>query len=97
MEAQGLKKEAITKYRAALAQYGKYAAALNNIAYLYLDGFGTKEEALRLAENAIALEPGNPGIMDTVGYALLKNNRHPEARKYLEKAVALLPDNKTIT
>ena len=96
LEAQGLKKEALAKYRAALAQSGKYAAALNNIAYLYLDGYGSKEEALRMAESAIALEPGNPGIMDTVGYALLKNNRHAEARKYLEKAVAQLPDDPRI-
>ncbi len=96
LESQGLKKEAITKYRAALAQSAKYAAPLNNIAYLYLEGFGRKEEALQLAENAIALEPANPGIMDTVGYALLKNNRFPEALQYLEKAVALLPDDPTV-
>lgn len=96
LEAQGRKKEAITKYHIALAQSDSYAPPLNNLAYLYLDGFGTKEESLRLAERAIALEPGNPGIMDTVGYALLKNNRHMEARKYLEKAVALLPDDPTI-
>ncbi len=95
-EAQGRKKEAITKYRAALMQSEKYAAPLNNIAYLYLEGYGTKEEALRLAERALALEPENPGIMDTVGFALFKNNRYPEARTYLEKAVALLPNDPTI-
>jgi len=96
LEAQGRRKEAIVKYRAALAQSGKYASPLNNIAYLYLEGYGSKEEALQLAESAIALEPGNPRIMDTVGYALLKNNRHLEGRKYLEKAVAHLPDDPTV-
>lgn len=96
LEAKGNKKEAIKKYRAALAQSGNYAAALNNLAYLYLDGYGSKEESLRLAERAIALEPENPGIMDTLGYALMKNNRQQEAREYLEKALALLPGDPTI-
>ncbi|MBV5339596.1 MAG: PEP-CTERM system TPR-repeat protein PrsT [Deltaproteobacteria bacterium] len=96
LEAKGDKKEAINKYRKALAQSSNYAAPLNNLAYLYLDGYGTKEEALHLAERAIALEPGNPVIMDTFGFALLKNNRHQEAREYLEKALALLPGDPTI-
>lgn len=96
LEAKGNKKEAIKKYRAALAKSSNYTGPLNNLAYLYLDGNGTNEEALRLAESAIALEPGNPVIMDTVGYALLKNNRHQEAREYLEKALSLLPDDPTI-
>lgn len=96
LEAKGNKKEAVKKYRAALAQASNYAAPLNNLAYLYLDGFGTKEEALRMAESAIVLEPGNPVIMDTLGYALLKNERHQEAREYLEKALVLLPGDPTI-
>ena len=96
LEALGRKKEAIRKYRSALALSNDYAAALNNLSYLYADGYGTKEEALRLAERAIALEPGNPGIMDTVGYALLLNSRHREARDYLERALALLPADPTI-
>lgn len=96
LEAQGRKKEAVDKYRAALALSGDYAAALNNLSYLYADGFGTKKEALRLAEKAFSLDPENPGIIDTLGYALLKNNRHQEARESLEKAVALLPDDPTI-
>ena len=96
LEANGNKKEAIKKYRAALALSNEYATPYNNLAYLYLDGLGTKEEALQLAESAIALDPGNPVIMDTVGYALLKNGRHQEAREYLEKALALLPGDPTI-
>lgn len=96
LEAEGNRKGAIKKYRAVLALSNEYAAPFNNLAYLYLDGYGTKEEALRLAERAIALDPGNPFIMDTVGYALLKNGRHQEARKYLERALALLPGNPTV-
>jgi len=96
LEAKGDKKGAIKKYRQALAQSSNYAAPLNNLAYLYLDGYGPKEEALRLAKSAIALEPENPLIMDTIGYAFLKNGRYQEARENLEKAVALLPGDPTI-
>ncbi len=96
LEAKGNKKEAIKKYRVALAHSANYAAALNNLAYLYLDGNGTKEEALQLAERAIALEPGDPGYMDTVGYAFFENKRYQEAREYLEKALAHLPGDPTI-
>lgn len=96
LEAQGRKKEAIQKYRTALALSNDYAAVLNNLSYLYADGYGTKEESLRLAEKAIAMDPENPGIIDTLGYALLKNNRTQEARERLEKAAALLPDDPTV-
>lgn len=96
LEATGRKKEAVKKYLSALAIADNYPQALNNLAYLYADGRGSSEEALRLAEKALSLDPDNPGIMDTMGYAQMKNGRHQEARKTLERAAALLPDNPTI-
>jgi putative PEP-CTERM system TPR-repeat lipoprotein len=97
LEMTGKKEEAVRKYRQAMAKAENYVPALNNLAYLCAEGFGTKEEALRLAVTAFKLEPGNGGIMDTLGYALLKNGRKEEARKALEKASALLPDNPTVS
>jgi Flp pilus assembly protein TadD len=38
----------------------------------------------------------NPAIMDTLGYALLKNGRKADAQKVLERAVELLPNNPTV-
>jgi Flp pilus assembly protein TadD len=49
-----------------------------------------------MALNALKLDPGNAGIMDTLGYALLKNNRRDDAKKVLEQAVKLLPNNPTV-
>lgn len=46
--------------------------------------------------SAFKKEPGNGGVLDTLGFALLKNNRLNDARKVLEKAVRLLPDNPTV-
>jgi Flp pilus assembly protein TadD len=34
--------------------------------------------------------------MDTLGFALLKNNRNDNAKKVLEKAANLLPDNPSV-
>ncbi|MDD2310086.1 MAG: PEP-CTERM system TPR-repeat protein PrsT [Desulfuromonadaceae bacterium] len=96
LETKGDKREAVKKYRKALAESSNFAAPFNNLAYLYLDGYGPKDEALKMAERAIALEPENPIIMDTVGYAFLKNGRYQEARANLERSAALLPGDPTI-
>ena len=96
LDATGKKKEAIAKYRMALEKTDNYVPALNNLAYLCADGYGNREEALRLAISAYKQEPGNAGIMDTLGFALLKNNRLADARKVLEKAVVALASNPTV-
>lgn len=70
--------------------------ALNNLAYLSSDGYGDKKEGLRMAISAFKQEPGNGGVTDTLGYALLKNGRTSEARKVLEKAASILPNNPTV-
>lgn len=96
LELTGKKKEAIGKYRQAVTKDEHYVPALNNLAYLYADGFGPKQEALRLALTAFKYQPGSPGIMDTYGYALLKNGRNAEALKVLAKASELLSGNPTV-
>ena len=45
---------------------------------------------------AYRLAPANAGVVDTLGYILLKNGRTDEAIKVLKKAVLLLPDNPTV-
>lgn len=97
LEKNGKKKEAVSKYKAILEKSHSFVPALNNLAYLYADGYGSKEESLRLAISAFKQEPGNAGIMDTLGYALLKNSRKDDARKVLEKAVTLLPKDPTVS
>lgn len=96
LEKTGKKKEAVRKYQEALAKSDKFVPALNNLSYLYSEGYGTPQAALRLALSAYALEPGNPAVMDTLGYALLKNRRLDDARKVLEKVVTLLPNNPSV-
>lgn len=96
LQQAGKLKEAAERYRASIELSEDYVPALNNLAYIYSSGFGSKEEALQLALKAFRLSPGNPGIMDTLGYALLANGRKDEARKVLEKAVTMLPDQPVV-
>lgn len=96
LQQTGKVKEAVANYRNAVAISDRYVPALNNLAYLYAEGHGSKEEALQLAMKAFRLEPGNAGVMDTLGFALLKSGRPDDARKVLEKAVSLLPNNPSV-
>lgn len=96
LDLTGKKKEAIAKYRIVIEKADNYVPALNNLAYLLAAGYGSKEEALRLAINAYKQDPGNAGILDTLGFALLKNNRPGDARKVLEKAAVALSGNPTV-
>jgi len=96
-EQMGNRSEAIRKYRDVLAKSDTYVPALNNLAYLYCNGDAKqRREALRLAARAYRLVPNNPSIMDTYGYALVKNGMNKEARPILEKAAVLLPGNPSI-
>jgi tetratricopeptide (TPR) repeat protein len=92
----GKKTEAVKKYREVLSKSASYVPALNNLAYLYSEGYGSKGEALKLAASAYRLEPNNAGVIDTMGYVLLKNGKRDDARKLLEKAVSLIPNDPSV-
>ena len=87
------KKEAVRKYQEVLEKADDHVPALNNLAYLYMQGHGKKGEALDLAIRAYRLAPNDAGVVDTLGYALLKEGRTDDALKALKHAVSLVPDN----
>ncbi|RNC67196.1 MAG: PEP-CTERM system TPR-repeat protein PrsT [Desulfuromonadales bacterium] len=95
-DQMGKKKEAVVFYQQALKQQPDNVLTLNNLAFLYADGFGSKSEAVVLADKAFRLQPNNPSIMDTYGYTLLKSGKKGEALKLFEKAASLLPNNPSI-
>ncbi len=96
LERTGKKREAVRSYREALEKAEQHVPSLNNLAYLYADGYGDPKEALRLAVTAYKLEPGSPMVMDTLGYVLVKNGRPAEAKKLLTAAALQLPANPTV-
>lgn len=85
-ERLGNKKVALNYYQQTISLNDRFVPALNNLSYLYADSNENLEEALALALKAYRLAPGQQDIMDTLGYALLKNGKVSEAVKILEKA-----------
>ncbi|MEQ8954083.1 MAG: tetratricopeptide repeat protein, partial [Gammaproteobacteria bacterium] len=63
--------------------------ALNHLGYMLADRTDRYEEALELAQQAIALEPDDPAIIDTLGWAQYKVGRLEEALANLQRAYSL--------
>ncbi|WP_347332091.1 tetratricopeptide repeat protein [Marinimicrobium locisalis] len=68
------------------------ANALNALGYTLADQTDRYEEALGLIEQALALEPEEPAILDSMGWVLYKMGQPEEALPYLEDAMAAYPD-----
>ena len=95
-EQQGDKAAALDLYRRAVSFNKRNVQALNNLAYLLADNFGEGREALQFALQAYRLNPGDPRIMDTLGYVLWQNQRLEEADQLLTRARELLPEIPTV-
>lgn len=67
------------------------AVALNALGYTLSDRTDRQREALRLIETALALEPENPAILDSMGWVLFKLGRAEEGLPYLRDAAGVEP------
>jgi putative PEP-CTERM system TPR-repeat lipoprotein len=92
----GDKKAAVKKYEETLNKFPNDVVALNNLAYLYTEGYGTLDEAVTLAEKAYKLKPQSGSIMDTYGWTLYKNGSYDEAMRLFRESLELLPNNPSI-
>ncbi len=96
LQLLGRKDEAAQAYVQAIQARNDHAPALNNLAMLWADDDKTRQQALNLAMAAFTKANTDPAIIDTLGYALLRNNRLEEALRVLDRAVALAGDNGAI-
>lgn len=69
------------------------ARALNHLGYMLADRTERHEEALALIERAIAVEPDDPAIIDSLGWAQYKVGILDEALTNLRRAYAVFPDH----
>lgn len=69
-----------------------FAHAYNALGYTLADRTQRIKEAIELLEIAIKLEPEDPFIQDSMGWALFKAARYPEAVELLRRAHAAKPD-----
>jgi tetratricopeptide (TPR) repeat protein len=84
----GLKKRSRVAYERVLDLDPHNTLAMNNLAYLLTEEGITLSKALRLATNAVMLEPDNGVYLDTLGWVHYKLGNFELARQFLEKAAA---------
>ena len=70
----------------------EFAHAYNALGYTLADRTNRIDEALVLLDKAIKLEPDDPFIQDSMGWALFKAKRYSEAVDFLRRAHSARPD-----
>ena len=96
LDQAGDKRQAKALYERILVSDEKYVPALNNLALILLDVYADYKGALELAVKGFRLKPNDPRIIDTLGYALLKNGQIEKSIVFLEKATSLLPKEASV-
>jgi tetratricopeptide (TPR) repeat protein len=78
--------------RTIIASDPNNATALNALGYTLADQTGRHEEAYELISRALALEPNEPAILDSMGWILFRQGKLEDALGYLKQAYAAFPD-----
>lgn len=78
--------------RTILQDDPKNVHALNALGYTLADRTERFREAQELLQQAIALKPDDPFILDSIGWLQYRMGKNAEAIKYLKRAVELRPD-----
>jgi tetratricopeptide (TPR) repeat protein len=79
--------------REILAENPTSALALNALGYTLADKTDRLEEALELIQKAIALEPDDPAILDSLGWVYFRMGQVETALQYLQRAYSRLQDH----
>jgi cellulose synthase operon protein C len=85
-EMRGNHAAALEQFRKVVQADPGNAQALNNLAYLLLDYGKQPDEALKYAQQAVELAPGNKTFSDTLGWALYQKGLYSSAVTYFERA-----------
>jgi len=68
------------------------ATALNALGYTLANRTQRYAEAFSLISRALALQPGEPAILDSMGWVLYRQGDYKKAVEYLSRAYAKFPD-----
>lgn len=68
------------------------ATALNALGYTLTDRTDRHLEAYQLIRRALTLQPGEPAILDSMGWVLYHLGEYQEAEDYLRRAYTAMPD-----
>jgi tetratricopeptide (TPR) repeat protein len=78
--------------RSIIAADPENATALNALGYTLADRTTRFQEAQDLISRALALQPHEPAIQDSMGWVLFRMGRYEESAGYLTRAYAEFPD-----
>jgi len=87
-------REVIYQYREILQVDPEHVMALNNLAWHLLED--DPRRALDLADKANRVSPDSGSILDTLAMAQMKNAKLIEARRSIDRALILAPENPEI-
>ncbi len=85
--------EARDDYEKLIAFQPDFAAALNNLAYLYSEHYGNLEKAAQMAERARKVRPEDPFVADTLGWIFYKQGQYPRALGLLQESLEKEPNS----
>jgi tetratricopeptide (TPR) repeat protein len=87
LERRGDYAEAEKYFRQCLELSPNFAEAMNYLGYMWAERGQNLDEAKKLIEKAVALEPDNAAYLDSLGWVLFKQHQPQEALDWLQKAV----------
>ena len=91
LERQRKYSDAEAIFRTMIAADPKHAEALNSFGYMLAERGQKLDESVSLVERALALDPGNPAYLDSLGWAYYKQNKFDLAEAPLREAATKLP------
>ena len=91
-QEQGRLRRAVTALESLVNDHPDDAGLLNALGYLLTDEMDRHVEARGYLQKALAAEPNNPAIIDSMGWVLFKLGHYEEALDYLERAFEMFPD-----
>ena len=91
-ESEGQLGEMENDLRSILAQDPNHTATLNALGYTLTNHTQRYEEAADLIERALALSPGDPAIIDSLGWVYYKLGQYSESEALLREAHNAFPD-----
>ncbi|WP_323754109.1 tetratricopeptide repeat protein [Marinobacter sp.] len=92
LDARGEPEQAEQDLKAILDIEPASSITLNALGYILTERTDRLQEAQGYIERALALDPDNPAILDSMGWVLFKQGRTMEALDYLSQAWGAYPD-----
>jgi tetratricopeptide (TPR) repeat protein len=96
LEGQKHYAEAERVFKVLLATDPNHVQALNSLGYMLAERGERLQEAVEYIKRALEIEPNNPAIIDSLGWAYFKLNQLDLAELHLRKAAAGLVTNSVI-